>query len=107
MGVLSEAGGIHKKMNIVFLCLQKHEALKKTGTMHHTQTPAFSLYLSIKQQVESIYISHAMQSYLSRKTIFTYLQTKRNTLQEPFQYAHIHSQSILLSALPIKSSQLD
>ena len=29
MGVLSEAGGIHKKMNIVFLCLQKHEALKK------------------------------------------------------------------------------
>ena len=66
MGVLSEAGGIHKKMNIVFLCLQKHEALKKTGTMRHTQTPAFSLYLSIKQQVESIYILTPCKATYSR-----------------------------------------
>ena len=72
--------------------------------MHHTQIPAFSLYLSIKQQVESIYISHAIQSNLF---IVIYFQTKQKTLQEPFRYVHTHTLSILRSAHPIKSSLLD
>ena len=34
--------------------------------MHHTRIPAFSLYLSIKQQVESIYILTPCKATYSR-----------------------------------------